>query len=156
MILFVLGVRGLLYFIKPIDKNNVSSSTSSGLTNRQVNLWSAFFVSIVAVYGITVYVQAGFLPVGVIVGSMMGGLIGWRKTTARFAADTYKLTPLFLLILTLFYIDVAEETLTGFNRSISAITGIPWNDKDFNYLIGFLQSSRQFYFVVFNSVNDLR
>lgn len=137
MVLFVLGVKGVLYLIKPVEKNEIRVSASGRLSNRQVNLWSAFFVSIVAVYGITVYVQAGFLPVGIIVGSMMGGLMGWRKTTARFAADPYKLTPLYLLILTLFYIHVGEEILTGFSRGISSITGIPWKDKDFNYLITF-------------------
>jgi len=138
MALFVLGVKGILYLIKPIEKNETKTSNYRTLSNRQVNLWSAFFVSIVAVYGITVYVQAGFLPVGIIVGSMMGGMIGWRKTTARFAADPYKLTPLYLLLLTLFYIHVGEETLTNFSQSISSITGIPWKDKDFNYLITLL------------------
>lgn len=137
MVLFVLGVKGILYLIKPFEENEIRVNTSRVLSNRQVNLWSAFFVSVVAVYGITVYVQAGFLPVGIIVGSMMGGMIGWRKTTSRFAADPYKLTPLYLLILTLFYIHVGEEVLTGFSRGISALTGTPWNDKDFNYLITF-------------------
>jgi hypothetical protein len=100
MALFVLGVKGVLYLIKPVEKNEIRVVDSGRLSNRQINLWSAFFVSIVAVYGITLYVQAGLLPVGIIAGSMMGGLMGWRKTTARFAADPYKLTPLYLLLLT--------------------------------------------------------
>ncbi len=135
MVLFVLGVKGILYLIKPVEKNEIKANVGRILSERQVNLWSVFFLSIVAVYGITVYVQAGFLPVGIIAGSMVGGMIGWRKTTARFAADPYKLTPLYLLLLTLFYIHVGEEVLTNFNRSISSITGVPWKDKDFNYLI---------------------
>ena len=138
MLLFILGVKGVLFLVKPTEENEIRIRGSQKLTNRQVNLWSAFFVSIVAVYGITIYVQAGLLPVGIIVASMMGGMVGWRKTTARSAADPYKLTPLYLLLLTLFYIHVGEETITNLSGSISAITHVAWSDKSFNYLFALL------------------
>lgn len=138
MLLFYIGVKGILHLIKPAGNYEYKVDVSQNLSPRQINLWSAFFISIVAVYGVTIYVQAGLLPVGVIAGSMIGGMVGWRKTTARYKADPYKLTPLYLLILTLFYIHVGEETLTDFSGSIAAITHVTWSDKDFNYLFALL------------------
>ena len=98
-------------------------ATSAGLWSRQRNLWTALFVALVVVYGSSVFQQAGLLPLGVIAGSMMGGLIGWRTTTARHPADPAYHVPLYLLLLALFYLHVGEEALTGFNRSIASISG---------------------------------
>ena len=110
----------------------------AGLTSRQRNLWTVLIVAAVVVYGATVWEQAGLLPLGVIVGSMMGGLVGWRKTTSRAPADPAFHVPLFLLLLALFYLHVGEESLTGFNRAIAAISGTPWHDGPFTLLIGLL------------------
>jgi len=60
------------------------------LTNRQVNLWTILLVCLIGLYGLTVYAQAGLLPVGILVGSMIGGLVGWRKTTAHYPANLYR------------------------------------------------------------------
>lgn len=108
----------------------------AGLTPRQRNLWSLLFVSLVAVYGVTLLRQAGPLPVTVVVGSMLGGLIGWRKTTALQPADPAKAVPLFLLLLAFFYVHVGEEALTSFNQAIASISGKPWSDREFTLLIG--------------------
>jgi hypothetical protein len=108
------------------------------LTGKEVNLWSALFVALVVLYATTLYTEAGLLPVGVIAGSMMGGLIGWRKTTARHPADPYQVVPLYLLLQALFYFHVGEEALTGFNRQIAAISGVPWSDRDFTLFIAFI------------------
>jgi hypothetical protein len=109
-----------------------------GLTLKQINLWTALLISLVVVYAFALYQQAGLLPVGVIVGSMMGGIIGWRKTTARYPADPYKLVPLYLLLLALFYVHVGEESLTSFNQAIAAITGTRWPDQEFTFLIALI------------------
>ncbi|MFD7614221.1 HupE/UreJ family protein [Streptomyces sp. NPDC059828] len=51
------------------------------LTDKQRNLWSVLLVALVAVYGVPFFRQAGsMLPVKVVVGSMVGGMIGWRRT----------------------------------------------------------------------------
>ena len=50
----------------------------------------------------------------------MGGLLGWRKTTARYPANPYKVLPLYLLLLCLFYIHVGEEAITKFNQGIAS------------------------------------
>jgi hypothetical protein len=134
----IVGVRGCQQLLLQNPVRAASISTGSGLTLRQMNLWTALLVSLVAVYAITLYRQAGLLPVGVIVGSMMGGMIGWRKTTARHPADPRKLVPLYLLLLALFYVHVGEESLTSFNRAIASITGIPWPDRDFTFLIALI------------------
>lgn len=107
-----------------------------GLTLRERNLWTALIVAAVVAYALALQAQAGWLPVGVIVGSMMGGLIGWRKTTARRPADPRFHVPLFLLMLALFYFHVGEEAITSFNRAIAAISGTPWSDGPFTTLIG--------------------
>ncbi len=137
MALFTLGVFGILKLIGA-SQNGKSLESFMPLTARQINLWSILFIGLVAVYAVTLYTQAGPLPVGVIVGSMMGGMIGWRKTTARFPADPYELVPLYLLLQTLFYVHVGEEVLTHFNRRIAAISGHPWSDTEFDYLITFI------------------
>jgi hypothetical protein len=109
-----------------------------GLTPRQRNLWSLLFVCGVVVYGAALFEEAGPLPVGVIVASMMGGLVGWRRTTARRPADPATVVPLFLLLLSLWYVHVGEEALTSFNRAIASISGTPWSDRDFTLFIGLL------------------
>ncbi|MGZ4572472.1 MAG: hypothetical protein ACXVXU_16495 [Blastococcus sp.] len=108
----------------------------AGLTLRERNLWTALIVALVVAYALALWQQAGLLPVGVIVGSMMGGLIGWRKTTAGRPADPRFHVPLFLLMLALFYFHVGEEAITSFNRAIAGISGTPWADGPFTTLIG--------------------
>lgn len=107
-----------------------------GLSLRQRNLWTALIVALVVAYGLALWQQAGLLPVGVIVGSMTGGLIGWRRTTARRPADPRFHVPLFLLMLALFYFHVGEEAITSFNRAIAGISGTPWADGPETTLIG--------------------
>ena len=131
---FLLSAWGLVALAKSTPTPVVAQPIES-MSTRRINLWSGLFISFGAVYAITLYVQAGPLPVGVIIGSMMGGLIGWRKTTAHKSADPYKVTPLYLLLLALFYGHVGEEVLTHFNRSIAAISHHPWSDAEFDYLI---------------------
>lgn len=103
---------------------------------RTRTLWTVVFVCATAGYGLTLLREAGPLPVGVIVGSMLGGLIGWRRTTAKRPADPAKLVPLLLALLALFYVHVGEEALTSFNRAIAQLTGHPWADHDFTFFIG--------------------
>ena len=131
---FVLGISGLFQLVKGSIAEN-HQERSKPMTSRQINLWSGLFISAGSVYAITLYAQAGPLPVGVIIGSMMGGLVGWRKTTARHSADPYKAVPLYLLLQALFYVHVGEEVLTHFNRSIALISGHTWPDAEFDYLI---------------------
>ena len=106
------------------------------MTLRERLFWAAGFVLAGAVYGVILFSQAGPLPVGIIVGSMVGGLIGWWKTTSRVPADPSWSVPLMLLLLTFFYIHVGEEALTDFNGMISEISGVPWPDFEFMLLIG--------------------
>jgi hypothetical protein len=135
--LFLLSAYGIMKLIKPTLEHK-PIEYNRHLSQRQINLWSVLFVTLVVIYGTTLYMQAGILPVGIIVGSMMGGMIGWRKTTSHFPADPYKLVPLYLLLLTLFYIHVGEETLTNFNQEIASISGHAWSNTDFDYLIAFI------------------
>lgn len=105
------------------------------LTERQRRLWAVLFLALAAVYGVTLYSQAGLLPVGIIVGSMMGGMVGWWKTTSRHPADPARIVPLYLLMMGLFYIHVGEESLTGFNSAIAVLTGETWPEHEFLLLI---------------------
>lgn len=108
------------------------------MNQRKINLITVLIVTSVVIYGINLYAQAGILPVGVVVGSMMGGIIGWRKTTAIHPANPKKLVPLYLLIMCLFNIHVGEEFITHFNRSIAEITSHPWSDVEFTFFIALI------------------
>jgi hypothetical protein len=135
--LFLVSAYGIIKLIKPVIDHRPLPASDEGV-QRKINLWSILFVTLVIVYGVTLYTQAGILPVGVIAGSMMGGMIGWRKTTARQPADPYKLVPLYLLLQALFYIHVGEEMATHFNQEIASISGHPWSDTANTYLIAFI------------------
>lgn len=106
------------------------------MSPRRRNLWTILFLCAVVIYGLAILDRAGPLPVLVVVGSMMGGMIGWRLTTSHRPADPAIALPLFVLILALFYIHVGEEALTHFNRDIASISGRAWNDRDFIILFG--------------------
>ncbi|MCB1395041.1 MAG: hypothetical protein H6898_13640 [Rhodobacter sp.] len=106
-------------------------------TQRRL-LWAVLFAAAMVVYGATLFTQAGPLPVIIVVGSMVGGMLGWLLTTSRRPVDPTWAVPLLLLLLTLFYLHVGEETLTDFNGMIATITGKPWADDDFLLLIGLL------------------
>jgi hypothetical protein len=137
--LLTIGLIGILRLIKNSDENTTEIQ-HNGLTPKQINIWTVFLVSLVTVYGISLYSQAGLLPVGVIVGSMMGGLIGWRKTTALHPADPYKVVPLYLLLQCFFFIHVAEEAVSPipFNQMIATISGTAWPDTEFTFLIALI------------------
>lgn len=111
---------------------------SGQLTLRQRNLWTLLFASVVCVYALALYRSAGLMPLIIVVGSMVGGLVGWRLTTALKPIDPARAVPLFLVLLTLFYVHVGEESLTAFNRGIAQLSGKPWSDEDFTLLIGLL------------------
>jgi hypothetical protein len=106
------------------------------LTRQATILWSIGLFVFVAAYGVTLYSQAGYLPVIIIVGSMFGGLFAWLRTTAVVPANRLKVVPLYLLMLALFYIHVGEEGLSGFAHSIALISGVPWSEASFFEIIG--------------------
>lgn len=104
------------------------------LTTKEINLWSAGFFAGVAIYAYFIFVLAGPMVLVIVIGSMLGGLIGWRATTALKPADPAKAVPLFLLLLAFFYLHVGEEALTGFSTHIAVITGKPWSEHAFMML----------------------
>ena len=106
------------------------------LTRRATILWSIGFFVFVTAYGMTLYSQAGYLPVIIIVGSMFGGLFAWLRTTAVVSANRLKVVPLYLLMLALFYIHVGEEGLSGFAQGIALISGVPWSEAKIFEIIG--------------------
>lgn len=129
---------GIVVCQRLLSRKAASIPLPAAMTVRQRLLWSLFFVAATALYGVTLMRQAGPLPVIIIVGSMLGGLTGWWFTTARRPADPSRAVPMFLILLTLFYIHVGEEALTGFNGAIASLSGTPWSDYDFTLLIGLL------------------
>lgn len=113
------------------------ATPGGGLSDRQANLWMAFFATLIVVYTIQLFAQGGLLPVAVITASMTAGLIAWRLTTARRPADPHTFVPLYLLMLGLFYIHVGEELVAPFpfSQAIASLTGTPWSDADFTFMI---------------------
>jgi len=136
--LIMVGLAGCQRLLQKHVTLNSSMIQPTALTNRQVNLWTTLLACLVAMYAVSLYSQAGFLPVGVVVGSMMGGMLGWRKTTARYPANPYKVLPLYLLLLCLFYIHVGEEAITKFNQGVASLSGTPWSDAEFTFLIALI------------------
>lgn len=106
------------------------------LTTKEINLWSAGFFAVVAIYAYFIFVQAGPMVLIIVIGSMIGGLVGWRATTAFKPADPAKAVPLYLLLLAFFYLHVGEESLAGFSTHIAVITGKPWSEQSFMILFG--------------------
>jgi hypothetical protein len=113
----------------------LAAAPANALTTRQLNLWTLLFVATVTVYAVNLYRQTGPVPVAIIAGSMIGGMVGWRLTTAHRPADPAWSVPLFLLLLAMFYLHVGEEALTDFAKAISGITGTPWSERDFMIVI---------------------
>jgi hypothetical protein len=109
-----------------------------GLSRGQVNAWTLLICVCVAGYAAVLFVQTGPLPVGVIILSMIAGLVAWRRTTARQPADAAVLVPLYLLMMFLFYVHVGEEAITGFAPAIASISGTPWSERDFFNVIALL------------------
>jgi hypothetical protein len=105
------------------------------VTPRQRRLWILLIVAFVVTYGTTLYIQAGPAPVGVIVGSMMGGMVGWLKTTSKRPANPRVILPPYLLMLSLFMVHVDEEYLFDFRGRIAAIFHSHWSEHDFVLLI---------------------
>jgi hypothetical protein len=138
IVLLVVSVIGCQRLLQKQTTRDSSMVQPAALTDRQVNLWTILLVCIVAIYAVSLSLQAGFIPVGVIVGSMIGGLLGWRKTTARFPANPYKVVPLYLLLLCFFYIHVGEEAITHFNQGIASLSGKPWSDTEFTSFIALI------------------
>lgn len=138
--LLVAGVNGAQVLLRDEAGTAVSPAPQRGLTPRQVNLWTAFLLALAAVYGIALYLQAGPMPVVIIVGAMMGGIVGWRRTTAQHPADPHVVVPLYLLLLALFYLHVGEEAIAPvpFNEYIAQLTGIAWPEAQFTLFIALI------------------
>jgi len=136
--LLIVGVTGCQRLLLRHSTLNASTVQPAALTNRQVNLWTTLLVCLVAIYAVSLYAQGGLIPMGVVVGSMIGGLLGWRKTTARYPAHPYTVLPLYLLLLCLFYIHIGEEAITHFNQGITSLSGKPWSDTDYTFLIALI------------------
>jgi hypothetical protein len=69
------------------------------LSKREINLWTLDSVVFVAAYGTPLYSEAGYMPVVIIIGSMIGGLIACRWSTAPVQTDRLKVVRLYLLML---------------------------------------------------------
>jgi hypothetical protein len=136
--LLIVGVIGCQRLLQKHTALSSSLIQPAALTNRQANLWTILLACLVALYAVSLYAQAGAIPVGVVVGSMIGGLLGWRKTTARYPANPYKVVPLYLLLLCLLYIHIGEEAITHFNQGIASLSGKPWSDTEYTFLIALI------------------
>jgi hypothetical protein len=138
--LLIIGVIGIQRLVAARSADDPADLQTGGLTSRQANRWMALFAALVVVYGVVLYSQSGIMAVGVISAAMTAGLIAWRRTTAHHPADPHKLVPLYLLLMGLFYFHVGEEVLSPipFNQAIAAISGTPWSDTDFTFVINLI------------------
>ncbi len=135
--LFCVSVSGIRKLVHP-KRTECEIVMPLPPTLRQKNIRTAFILLFILAYASILFFQAGFLPVGVIVGSMMIGMVAWRKTTCNAPADPNRIVPLYLLIQILFFIHVGEESLTHFNNSIVNLTDHSWSDVDFYFTIALL------------------
>ena len=102
---------------------------------HETRLYAALVITFVATYATVLYLQAGPLPVGIICGSMIGGMIAWLKTTAKRPADPAVVLPAYLLTLFFFTLHVLEEYLFDFEGRISSTFGVRWSESEFVLLI---------------------
>lgn len=98
---------------------------------RETRLSIALVAVFIPTYGTMLYLQAGFLVVGVVCGAMVGGFFVWLRTTVRRPPDPAAILPAYLLALALFLFHVLEEYAFDFAGRIAAAAHVHWTDGQF-------------------------
>jgi hypothetical protein len=99
--------------------------------NRETRLSVALVAAFIPTYAATLYVQAGFLVVGIVAGSMVAGFVIWLRTTLRRPPAVPAILPAYLLTLILFLLHVLEEHVFNFAGRISAAAHVRWTETQF-------------------------
>jgi hypothetical protein len=100
-------------------------------SSRETRLSVALVAVFIPTYGTLLYLQAGLMVVGIVVGSMVAGFIVWLRTTLKRPPAARAILPAYLLALVLFLFHVLEEYAFGFAARIAAAAHVRWTEAQF-------------------------
>ena len=103
--------------------------------NRETRLSVALVAVFIPTYATMLYLQAGFMVVGIVAGSMVAGFAIWLRTTVRRPPAPGAILPAYLLALALFLFHVVEEYAFGFAPRIAAAAHVHWTEAQFVAII---------------------
>jgi hypothetical protein len=103
---------------------------------REAKLSACLVAVFIVTFGILCFLQAGFLLVAVISGSMTVAFFIWLFTTAKRPADPRIVLPYYLAALALLYLHILEEYATDFAGRIGALFHSAWTSHDHALVFG--------------------
>ncbi|HEX5077099.1 MAG TPA: hypothetical protein VFW03_28070 [Gemmatimonadaceae bacterium] len=108
----------------PIDAADAPS-------RREIRLSVALVAVFIVTYGTILYLQAGLMVVGIVVGSMLAGFVIWLRTTLVRPPEPSAILPVYLVTLVFFLLHVLEEYAFGFAGRIAAVAHVRWTEAQF-------------------------
>ena len=106
-------------------------TASSEPLDRETLLSVALVAVFIPTYATLLYLQAGFMVVGIVAGSMVAGFAIWLRTTLRRPPAAQAILPAYLLALVLFLLHVLEEYAFDFAGRIAAAAHVRWTEAQF-------------------------
>lgn len=103
---------------------------------RQARIAAAVIAMFIIVFGVFLHMQAGIVPVFIIIGSAIIGYVIWLSTTARRPAEPSLLLPYYLATLGFLYVHILEEYIFDFAGRVGALFGSGWDNHGFAILLG--------------------
>lgn len=100
-------------------------------SKREIRLSVALVAVFIPTYGTILYLQAGLMVVGIVVGSMVAGFVIWLRTTLVRPPDASAILPAYLLALVFFLLHVLEEYTFDFAGRIAAVAHVRWTEAQF-------------------------
>lgn len=136
MIVLILGISGI-YFI---FKQKISSKADAVLPSRRIiNLWTAFSLNIAVLYSIII-LSSQPLPTPDLIFvwiSLIIGIIIWRNTIAINIESSYKILPLYMLMLALYLLYSQETEIGQYEEHLAILfkTNLPYPELYYIKLI---------------------
>lgn len=100
-------------------------------------IYFGIILAFIVTFGSIFVQQAGPVPFGIVCGSMVVGLVAWRKTNWRHPTDPKRLLPIYLITAAMLMLHIWEEYLFDFAPRIAEITGGDWTEGQFLFMILF-------------------
>ncbi|HEY2064518.1 MAG TPA: hypothetical protein VGG84_01055 [Gemmatimonadaceae bacterium] len=99
--------------------------------DRETKLSVALVAVFIPTYATLLYLQAGFVVVGIVAGSMVAGFAIWLRTTLHRPPSAQAILPSYLLALVLFLMHVLEEYAFDFPGRVAAAAHVRWTEAQF-------------------------
>jgi len=106
--------------------------------DRRTLLSAGLALVLTAAFAVVFVQQAGVMPTVIIASAMLGGLVCWLLTTARYPAHPERVIPVYAITTALLMVHILEEYVWDFGPRIGALTGTGWSQSEFVVLFGFV------------------